>query len=155
MAHQQENTEQTTSLAESVQEPPRKPALGSPHDGYAAVLLTLSLAGVFFALTFGRDDNNFWWLLVSAGAMIPLLASLHYYLRAHGAPSKGSGASIPKVTLIFAYMMFILQVLPDMAEGMSSTGHLAFACLIIATLIIAPMQLVLSKDPNRDSELTA
>lgn len=152
---QHHRPEQTPSLAESVQEPPRKPALGSPHDGYAAVLLTLSLAGMFFTLSVGRANESLWWLLVSAGVMIPLLTSFHYYLRAHGAATKGTGASIPNVTLYFAGMTFVLFILPVLAQGAPSTGFLAFSCLVIATLVIAPVQLVLSKDPNRDSELTA
>lgn len=162
MSTQQQDTSpkagqaQTAStLSESVLEKPTKPALGSPHDAYAAVLLTLSLAGMFFTLSVGRANESFWWLLVSAGVMIPLLTSFHYYLRAHGAATKGTGASIPRVTLYFAVMSFVLFILPALAQGVPSTGFLAFSCVVIATLIIAPVQLVLSKDPNRDSELTA
>lgn len=151
----QHSTEQTPSLSASVQEPPRKPALGSPHDGYAAVLLTLSLAGMFFLFAVGRASEGLWWILVAASALVPLLASLHYYLRANGASSKTGGASIPLVTLVFAFMLFAHTVLPAMAQGVGISWMLAFCCLIIATLVIAPVQLVLSKDPNRDSELTA
>ncbi|GGE65049.1 hypothetical protein [Nesterenkonia cremea] len=152
---QHHRPEQTSSLAESVQEPPRKPALGSPHDGYAAVLLTLSLAGMFFLFASSRASEGFWWILVATAALAPLLGSFHYYLRAHGASPKTGGASIPLVTLIFAFILFSNTVLPAMAQGVGISWLLAFCCLIIATLIIAPLQLVLSKDPNRDSELTA
>lgn len=91
----------------------------------------------------------------ASGSDGPLLGSLHYYLRAHGAPSKRAGASVPQFTLYFAVMTFVLLVLPVLVQGVGITWHLALCCLVIATLIIAPLQLVLSKDSNRNSELTA
>ena len=154
-AETKDAAENAPTLSESVEEKPTKPALGSPHDGYAAVLLTLSLAGMFFALSVGRTSEDFWWILVSAGVLLPLLGSLHYYLRAHGAPKRAAGASIPHVTLYFAVMAFVLFVLPALPQSLGIGWHLAFSCLVIATLIITPVQLVLSKDPNPGSELTA
>ena len=158
---QHHRPEQTPSLAESVQEPPRKPALGSPHDGYAAVLLTLALTIICFSFATGRllteAHEQLWWLPVALLAVLApgLWFALKYFFRAHGLQERGGFPALPAFAMYAAFFGLIMFVLPLLA-GVSETWWIfALCCLVIATVVIAPVQLVLSKDPNRNSELTA
>lgn len=161
-SEQREQDHDPPLLSGTDRETPAQPALGSPHDGYAAVLLTLALAVMFFSFGVGRrftetaDGDHWWWVpFALAAVLIPVIHfSLKYYLRAHGGHGRRGYASMPAFALFVAFSFLIMFVLHSLMEALGSHLLFAVACLTIATLIVAPMQLVLSKDPNRDSELT-
>lgn len=151
----------TQLLSEAVQEKPTKPALGSPHDGYAAVILTLVLALTYFGFGTGRllsdAGDALWWiplaLFVAFGPAIWF--SMKYFFRAHGLRERGSFPAMPGFTLYMALGALIMFVLPVLASAFETWWGYALASLVLASLTMAPVQCILSKDPNRDSELTA
>lgn len=153
---------ETQLLSETVTEKPVKPALGSPHDGYAAVLLTVAVGLFYFGLGFGRlitdSQEHLWWIplaLVPVGVVLVVLP-LKYFFRAHGIRERGGGfPALPALAMYAAFAALIMFVIPALAGSADSWWAFGLTCLALSTLTMAPVQLILSKDPNRDSELTA
>ena len=146
---------------EPAQDSARPAALGSPHDGYAAVLLTLALAAMTFSLGVGQhfratvEADHWWWISLAAPAIVvPMVFfSLKYYLRAHGA-NPLHGAPMPWLSIAVAWLTLILVFLGPLLGALGSYWSFAVLCLILATLMVAPVQMVLSHDPKRNSETT-
>lgn len=153
---------ETQLLSEAVEERPVKPALGSPHDGYAAVLLTLAVGLFYFGLGLGRlitdSQDHLWWIplaLVPVGVVL-VVFPLKYFLRAHGIRERGGGfPALPALAMYAAFAALIMFVIPALAGSADNWWAFGLACLVLTTLTMAPVQLILSKDPNRNSELTA
>mgnify|MGYP006887171779 CR=1 FL=1 len=149
-------------LSESVQEEPAKPALGSPHDGFAAVLLTLVLALVYFGFGTGRllteAEDGLWWIpLALLAVLAPLIwFSMKYLFRAHGWRERGGGfPAVPALSMYAAFGAMVMFILPLLASVFETWWGFGLTCLVLAALTMAPVQTVLSRDPNRHSGLTA
>ena len=146
---------------EQAQESARPAALGSPHDGYAAVLLTLALALMTFSLGAAQhfrttvEADHWWWIALAAPAIVvPIVFfALKYYLRAHGA-NPLHGAPMPWLAISAAFLTLVLGFLGPLAGALGSYWSFAVLCLILATLMVAPVQMILSHDPKRNSETT-
>lgn len=146
---------------EQAQDSARPAALGSPHDGYAAVLLTLALAAMAFSLGAAQhfratvEADHWWWISLAAPAVVvPIVFfALKYYLRAHGA-NPLHGAPMPWLAMFVAWLALVLYFLGPLVGALGSYWSFAGLCLILATLMVAPVQMVLSHDPKRTSETT-
>lgn len=141
-----------------------KPALGAPHDAYAATLLTVSLAG-FFALLQPAMDAP-WLLAPWAGAVAAGMASFHYLKRAHR-PAEAKGTAFqdpqnpktilamgPMLAVAFAVHQMNWLVLQPLHDEYGTSVQWAFACLVLATLVVAPVQAVISLNPKAREYLT-
>lgn len=137
--------------------------LGSPHDGYAAVLLTLSIAVALFGVGAGRQvqehaDAQLWQYLPLV--LLPVYAALiyassAYFVRAHGGNLRQGlrGPAMPMLALFLALWVIYSVVIPVLANSLGVFGYAA-ACMALATLLIGPAQYVLSKDPQKHSTTT-
>ncbi|MDZ5076293.1 hypothetical protein [Nesterenkonia sp. HG001] len=137
-----------------------KPGLGAPHDGYAAFLLTISAAAFFFGhgslpVLTEHHSPSYWMLLLLNTVLLggAVIGSIHYGMRAHGATHL-TGAAMPLMSLLAAVTALIMWVLPHLRDSLDSHVGYAIACLTIATLAVAPLQAVISHDPQKSSELT-
>lgn len=101
------------SLSEAVQGPQPKPALGPPHDVYAAVGLTFAGAGMLFFAGRARVE---WDALGWTGMLIccaALVAIVLYFQRAYGFSSTGWGNSTTGAGLAAMLgFMIVLQFVP-------------------------------------------
>ncbi|MDS2171157.1 hypothetical protein Q7C18_00395 [Nesterenkonia sp. CL21] len=142
-------TRRTQTVTSAVPLRRTRPALGSPHDGWATVLLTAAVALFFFGMTLARSwppalaDAS--WSPILAGVVLtpPLLASFHYYRRAHGSRLRRA-AGLPLVALIIAAGILQLAVFPALYDSLGSIPLFGLCCLTIATVAIAPLQMVIS-----------
>lgn len=125
------------------------------------MLLTLALTIICFGFGTGRllteAHDQLWWLPVALLAVLApgLWLTLKYFFRAHGVQERGGFPALPAFAMYAAFFGLLKFVLPLLAGASETWWIFALCCLAIATLVIAPVQLVLSKDPNHDSELTA
>ncbi|WP_010525199.1 hypothetical protein [Nesterenkonia sp. F] len=144
--------------------PEEKPALGAPHDAYASTLLTVSLTG-FFALLQPAMDAP--WLMVPwVGAVAVVLASVHYLKRAHRPVRAKSAARqdlrnqtmplavAPMIAVAFAVHQLNWLVLEPLHDEYGTGWQWAFACLVLATLIVAPIQAATSLNPRAREYMT-
>lgn len=139
----------------------RRAALGSPHDGYAAVLLTVALAAVIFGFGASQhflsrvETDQWWWIPFAVAVIVGPVGywAFKYYLRAHGA-NPLHGAPMPWLALTVAGIVLLTVFLEPLVAALGSYWLFAAAALVLATLTVAPVQLVLSKDPKRTSETT-
>lgn len=152
MADSQTEQNQDTTVA--------RPALGAPHDGYAAFLLTISAAAFFFGhgslpVLTELHSPTYWVLLLLNTVLLggAVIGSVHYGMRAHGAV-RVTGAAMPMMALLAAVLALFNWVLPALRASLDSHLGYAIACLTIATLAVAPLQAVISHDPRKNSELT-
>ncbi|GAA3063484.1 MULTISPECIES: hypothetical protein [Actinomycetes] len=139
---------------------PEKPALGAPHDGWAAFLLTVSATAFFFGHgslpVLSEDRSTGYWILFLLNTVLfggAVIGSIHYWMRSHGA-TRLTGAAMPMMALTAALMAVLMWVLPHLRDSLNSHVGYALACLAIATLAVAPLQSVISHDPQKHSELT-
>lgn len=76
-----------------------KSPLGGSHETYAAPMLTLSAAAVFFMMARNHQVEHGWWLLGFVIAVVSTVFAVVYCMRAHGvyrtlastSTSEGSG----------------------------------------------------------------
>lgn len=134
-----------------------KPALGAPHDAYAATLLTVSLAAAFGTMTLVSDT---WWAVLPAALSAGFAASsVHYLRRAHFSSRGARGqagrlAAGPWALVMLALITLQTTVLQPLHDALGTSWHWAIACLALATLIVAPIQAATSLNPKAREYLT-
>lgn len=139
------------SLSEAVHEPTAKPALGRPHDLFAAVLLVVFFAASMFFV--GHDDFDANWLgmLVS---LTGLVVSFQYLNRAYGFPQRrtkgyplGTGFAFVLGVMLSAQLIAPALYAEHSAQGLPAliTSYLTFA-----VIVVAPVRMALGKAPIKD-----
>ncbi|WP_120003581.1 hypothetical protein [Nesterenkonia muleiensis] len=133
--------------------------LGSPHSGVAAVLVTLSWAALFFFAGLSFAEHGSVPLVGLLGVALAAVASQAYLVRAHTpgfwvrsqqirtAPALAAGA---------AFGVTVGLVTNALYRGMD--GDLVvfgMGCLAIATLAVAPAQMILSGSARTSNQQEA
>lgn len=134
-----------------------KPALGAPHDAYAATLLTVNLAGAFGMMALVPDTSWAWLPTALCGGFAA--SSLHYLRRAHFSAQGARGqagrlAAGPWALVMLALMSLPATVLGPLHDALGTGWHWAVACLALATLIVAPVQAAASLNPRARELMT-
>lgn len=136
-------------LCEAVQGPQPKPALGPPHDTYAALFATVALASVLFFSGWTRVEPDWTGWVGFIGSFVVLISLVHYWQRAYGFASRGWG-SAPMgavIAAIFGFMLVNQIVAPAVYSYYVDEGlfGVLVACLAIALLFVAPLRAALGK----------
>lgn len=137
------------SLSEAVQEPRPKPALGPPHDAYAAVSVALLFAAsLFFSGRVRAESDWIGWVGV-LGSLLFLIAAVHYFQRAYGFRSRGWGrAPMGSVMATYFAVMLTFQFVGPAVYNQfadESVFGLALSCLAVAVLVVGPLRAALGR----------
>lgn len=132
--------------------------LGPPHDGIAAVLVTLSYAGLLFvAGLYVGNDGAFLQMLVVFAALAAAIATQAYFIRAHYPGLYLSGAR--RLALLFLIVVPAFFILVNWVMGAFYRGVdgdlliYALGCVAIPALVVTPVQMILRASTRRIERL--
>ncbi|MDR5711002.1 hypothetical protein [Nesterenkonia flava] len=122
------------------------------------MVLAIVLGFVYFGFGTSRllmnSQENFGWLalLMLAVCVLVCVPAWKYFARAHGIKERGAPPLLPMLAFYFALMGLTLFVLPVLVSAFENWWSFAFACLILATLNVAPVRISLLRSPDEAPE---
>lgn len=132
-----------------------KPALGRPHDTFAALALVVSFAAVIYASGNVAANSPTSWPdhTVFLTSLVALIGAVAYFTRAYGFSSRGLRyARIGiRTSSVAGYLLVILLVSPALHESYGGEREvlLVLSCLGIAILAVMPFTAALGRAPER------
>ena len=136
-------------LSEAVQGPHSKPALGPPHDTYAAFFATVALTLALFFSGRTRVEPDWTGWVGFIASFVVLISLVYYWQRAYGFASRGWGAAPmgAVIAAIFGFMLVNQFVTPAVYSSYAEENLFGalLGCFAIALLFIAPLRAALGK----------